>query len=461
MPTSSQTLYLNKNCKQVPPAVVARLLSEERSLYLNRTKNSKIIFEKTSNILPLGVPSSFQYYPPYPISIKSAQGAYLFDLDENKYLDLSMGFGALQIGHSHPQLIKDLTKTLEGGNLYVAPSDLSSKAAEVLSKRFNLEMVRFTNSGTESILYAIKVAKVFTQRNGLIKIEGGYHGGYDPSTVSTKPSLDLAGSEDSPNPVLTQGTTPGDVAVVPYNNPLALEKLLDENPNRFAALLIEPVLENIGIVLPDQDYLTKVRELTSKHGVLLIFDEVKTGLTASPNGAAPVFGVQPDLITLAKSIGGGIAVGAFGGKKEIMAKIVDQTATHFGTYNGNPLAMQAILTVDKILTPELISEAIARNNRTISHINSIIHSYQLPAHVLGFGTKGAVTWSPNQVRNYRDYKKIDFELAELNYLWNLNRGIITPPGLDDQWLISIQHNEKDTEYISQTFKTLAIALRSY
>ena len=453
-------LYLPKDPKKVSVDKVHQLLEKEKIYYLTKTAKSRINFNTSKETLPLGVPSTFQYWDPYPIAIKKASGAYLIDLDDQSYLDLSMGFGALQIGHNHPTLTKSIQSVLEDGLLYVSPSALASQAAKILTTRFNIDQVRFTNSGTESIMYAIRTAKVFTQRDGLLKIEGGYHGGFDPSTVSTKPNPEIAGSPDCIKPVTAPGTTPGDVTPIPYNNLNYLAKVLEANPTRYAALLIEPIMENIGIVLPDENYLTELHALLKKYGVLLIVDEVKTGYTAGPNGACALYGITPDLITLAKSIGGGIAVGAFGGKQEIMEKVTNNQSSHYGTYNGNTLASQAIITVDTILTPEILKQAQQRNIRTLFSINTIIENYQLPAHTVGFGSKGSVVWKPEQIRNYRDYKGINFELAELNWLWNINRNIITPPGLDEQWLVSIQHTDEDMQKLVDSFESLAVALRT-
>ncbi|MFM7089138.1 MAG: aspartate aminotransferase family protein [Candidatus Paceibacterota bacterium] len=456
-----ESLYLPKKSSPIEPSHAEKLLNIEREKYLLNTKNSKKLYQQSKDTSPLGVPSSFQYWHPYALGIKSAKGAYVTDMDSRVCLDLSMGFGALQVGHSDPRLITALTETLNNGVLYVSPSTLTMKAAQTITSRFNIDMVRFTNSGTEAVMYAIKLAKTYTKRKGLLKIEGGYHGGYDAANVSTKPELALAGNSDKPNAVHSPYSEPGDVTVIPYNDIHSLQTQLQANPERYAALLMEPVLENIAISLPDENYLKEVRELTEKYGVLLILDEIKTGLTAGPKGASFIYGIEPDILTLAKSIGGGLPVGAFGGKSEIFALIESNHFPHYGTYNGNALAMQAVITVNDILTEESIKSSQALNARTITHINSIIQNYQLPAHVLGFGTKGCVTWSTTQVRNYRDYKNTNFTLSELHWLWNLNRQILTPPGLDEQWLVSHAHRDDDMLKMVNSFEELASSLRNY
>jgi glutamate-1-semialdehyde 2,1-aminomutase len=224
--------------------------------------------------------------------------------------------------------------------------------------------------------------------------------------------------------------------------------------------MVEPIIENLSIILPDEGYLQGVRALCDKYKVALIFDEVKSGLTAGVAGAAKRVGVKPDLITLAKSIGGGLPVAAFAGKKEYMQTVVDGRMAHFGTYNGNPLVMAAVIAVDEIATVEALDAAEKINNDTLDQMDAIIDEYALPAHTVGFGVKGAVIWSPTPVRNYRDFKATDFGIAELSWLWGINRGIITPPGLDEQWLVSFSHTQKDMNKMVESFRELAKALRN-
>jgi glutamate-1-semialdehyde 2,1-aminomutase len=213
-------------------------------------------------------------------------------------------------------------------------------------------------------------------------------------------------------------------------------------------------------VLPDEGYLEKVRQLCDQYNIVLIFDEVKTGLTAGHQGAAQRLKVKPDLITIAKSIGGGVPVAAFGGKKEIMESITNGNMAHFGTFNGNPLAMAGIRAMDAIATKKNLDKAEKLNLQALTRITEIIEEYELPAHTVGFGVKGCVTWATTPVRNYRDYKATDFQVAEFSWLWSLNRGIITPPGLDEQWLISLAHEQNEIDVLVENFQEMAVALRS-
>ena len=451
VPTTSKPLNESK---------LDSLLKQEWSKFTNDTGISEKESLLASKVTPLGVASSFQHWTPYPISIASAKGAWMTDVDGRKLLDLSMGFGAILAGHLNPVVVQEIKDSLSDGMLFVTPSPITRDASERICTRFGLDMVRFTNSGTESTMYATRLARVYSGKNAIVKLEGGYHGSFDPLMVSAKPSLDKAGDPNSPNAVSQPGTTAGEVYVVPFNNLEALEKVFTQHHKDIACFILEPVLENIAIVLPDEGYLEGVRALCDKFNIVLIFDEVKTGLTAGPQGAAQRLGVKPDLITIAKSIGGGVPVAAFGGKKEIMDAITTGQMTHFGTFNGNPLAMAGVRAMDKISTPETLKSSEGFNLKALNKINETIGEFELPAHTVGFGVKGCVTWSTTPVRNYRDYKATDFKVSELSWLWSMNRGIITPPGLDEQWLISFAHGQDEIDVLTEDFRQMASALRS-
>jgi len=357
-------------------------------------------------------------------------------------------------------VIAAVSQALETGTLFVTPSPSATDAAERFQRRFGLDQLRFANSGTEATMYALRTARAYTNRKAIIKIEGGYHGGYDALQVSVKPSVAEAGPEEAPIPVTPFEVEAGTVHVVPYNDLPRLEQLFAEHGSEVACVFMEPVLENIGIVVPDAGYLAAVRALCDAHGALLVFDEVKTGLTAGPQGASQRLGVIPDLVALAKSIGGGLPLAAFGGKADVMACITDQRMPHFGTYNGNPLVMAAAVAVDEIATEEALAAAEALNVGALEQMNAIIAEHDLPAHTVGFGVKGAVTWAATPVRNYRDYKRTDFGVAELSWLWGVNRGVLTPPGLDEQWLVSLAHTADDMGILVGEFTELAEALRA-
>jgi len=445
---------------EIPPERVAALLKSEWELFTKQTGKSAEESKRSFKSLPLGVTSSFQHWDPYPISIVSAKGAWMTDVDGRELLDLSMGFGAMLAGHLNPTVVEEVKASLETGMLFVTPSPISTDAAERICHRFVIDQVRFTNSGTESTMYAVRTARAATGKDGIVKVEGGYHGSYDPFVVSAKPPVDEIGDASDPIAHVPAGIVPGDIYVVSYNDADSLERIFEKNASKIACFIVEPVMENLGIVLPDAGYLERVRELCDEYNVVLIFDEVKTGLTAGHQGAAQRLGVIPDLITLAKSIGGGLTLAAFGGKKKYMDFVTNGKMAHFGTFNGNPLAMAGVRAVDKICTKETLAAAEAFNQQALDRINEIIDEYQLPAHTVGFGVKGCITWRTTPLRNYRDYKETDFAIAELSWLFSLNRGIITPPGLDEQWLISLAHGQKEVDLLVEDFRAFAQALRA-
>jgi glutamate-1-semialdehyde 2,1-aminomutase len=431
-----------------------RITARELRVYIDRTHGSQRATERARKVMPLGVPSSFQAYDPHPIVVHKAQDAWMEDVDGNRYVDYDMGYGALFAGHCHPAVRAAIERQLDDGTLYVTPCESNAEVAELLGERYGLPMWRFTNSGTEATMDAIRVARGVTGREKIVKVEGGYHGHHDEVMISMKPSLDKAGPADRPIPVpSTAGITAavlGDTLVIPYNDAAALERVLAEHD--VAAFIVEPVMENIGICLPHLGYLQAVREITRRYGTMLIFDEVKTGITAGWGGATGVLGVKPDLVALAKSIGGGLPIGAFGGTRECMDQITSGRVLHLGTYNGNPLCMAAARAVlAEVCTPAATQATVDRNTRLVSACQQIIDRAGLPAHTVQFGAKGCVTWAPERIRNYRDYKATDFDLAFSQWIHGINRGVLLPPGLDEQWLISVLHSDHDAMVYAEVF----------
>ena len=430
------------------------ITARERAVYSERTKRSQTATERARKVMPAGVPSSFQAYEPWPVVVKHAAGSRMIDVDDNVYVDYDMGFGALFAGHMNPHVRRAVEEQLDNGSLYVTPCELDAEVCELLAERFGQPMWRPTNSGTEATHDAIRLSRGVTGRERIVKVEGGYHGHHDEVMISNKPALDLAGPADRPNSIPSSlGITKRvveDVTVIPYNDPEALERALQGGD--VACFIVEPVMQNIGICMPQPGYLEAVREITERYGTLLIFDEVKTGITAGYGGASGYFGVKPDLVTLAKSIGGGFPVGAFGGKAEYMGLISDGRVVHLGTYNGNPLVMAAArATLAEACTREAQESTIARNARLVDACQAIIERSGIPAHTVRFGAKGCVTWSPEPVRNYRDYKATDFDLAFAQWIHSINRGVLLPPGLDDQWLVSLMHDDADAMRGAEVF----------
>lgn len=447
-------------------SIIERLLQDEYDRFSVNHPRSARAHQAALARLPLGVGSSIQAFDPFPVTITRADGPFVWDTDSHRYLDLNMGFGALLVGHRHPRVMRALEEQLELGTLFVAPSLQAEKAASMLAERFGHPLWRFTSSGTESVMTAVRLARAYTRRRLLVKVEGGYHGHADPVLVSGKPSPATWGPASRPNAVADSAGVPDsvlhDTVVVPFNDPDALERAFLRHEGEVAAFLVEPVMENAGIILPSDGYLAKVRALCDRFGVLLIFDEVKTGLTASWSGASGLYGVTPDIVCLAKSIGGGVPVGAFGGREDVMRSIGVSVA-HHGTYNANPLVLAAVIATLESTTPEALAITHRINEEFASSVRTLLDTVQdlVPTTVSTIGSKGSVTFSATPPVTYRDWKNSDLLAAELFWLFSTNRGVLTPPGLDEQWLISTAHTFGALDvYLNQLEELVGVLRRS-
>ncbi len=338
--------------------------------------------------MPLGVASSFQTYDPYPLFMTDARGSRIWDADGNEYIDFDMAFGVLAAGHSHPLVAEALQRRVANGTCYTFPVEDGVALAEEIKQRFGIDLVRFSNSGTEATMDAIRVARGFTGREKVLKFEGGYHGHHDDVLISIQPPREAMGPADSPSSVPATAGLPrsrlAETIVAPFNQADTLAAILEANRDEIAAIIVEPVQFNIGVAPPLPGFLERLRELATEHGIVLIFDEVKTGVVLAYGGATEYFRVQPDLICLAKSIGGGVPIGAFGGREEIMRSIeqvpqrdaagsgVEHSTlsggatrvAHLGTFNGNPLSVTAgLVTLDQGADPRRLP-APARHGRS-------------------------------------------------------------------------------------------------
>jgi glutamate-1-semialdehyde 2,1-aminomutase len=463
---------------------IADIGAREERAYRERTPRSAELFERAKESLPLGVASSFQAYEPYPLFMTDGRGSRIWDADGNEYVDYDMAFGVLAAGHSHPVLAEVLQHRVANGTCYTFPVEDSVILAEEIKQRFGCDLVRFSNSGTEATMDAIRVARGFTGREKIIKFEGGYHGHHDDVLVSIQPPRELMGPADAPASVPASAGLPRsrieETIVAPYNQPDALESILERHRGEIAAILIEPVQFNIGVVPPLPGYLERVRELATAHGAMLIFDEVKTGVVLAYGGATEWFGVKPDLFCLAKSIGGGVPIGAFGGRGEVMSVIerlpdrsTDPTTglahttipggatrvAHLGTFNGNPLSMAAgVAVLTRILTRDAYPRLHALADRLTSGCQQVVDEFGLPGYAINVGPKGCVMFTPGRVTNYRDFIGLDSELWAASFFYLANRGVLLPPGPDDQWTLSVQHTEAEVDAHVATFREFAAEL---
>ena len=441
--------------QQVRNDAVEALLAEELQRFIERTPESKKLFERASKSMPFGVASSFQAGDPYPIYLKSGKGSRVTDVDDNTYIDLHNGFGAMAAGHAYPAVKAAIEKAAATGTHFAATTEAAVALAEEIKRRFNLDKVRFTNSGTEATMDAVRLGRASAGRDILIKIEGSYHGHHDTVMYSITPSMDSSGPGERPWSVPFSRGIPAETAdslrVVPFNDVEALEQTLTEHEGKVGALIMEPVMMNIGIVLPQPGYLDKVRELCTKHGVVLIFDEVKTGVTIAAGGATEYYGVQPDLVCLAKSIGGGVTIGAFGGKGSIMDEIENGVAA-LGTFNGNPLSMAAgLATLTEVLTPDAYDHLRRLGTRLASGCQKALDDHGIVGVTIDLGCKGSILFRDKPVERYRDYNDIDDSMFDASWYWLINRGIFQTPGKEEQWTISVQHSEADIDEFIDVF----------
>jgi glutamate-1-semialdehyde 2,1-aminomutase len=440
---------------------VSALTEHMRTVYRERTARSGEYFRRASGVMPGGVPSQFQKNDPWPVYIERGSGAQVIDVDGNEYLDFHNGFGVMCVGHANPVIAAAVKARMDVGTHFAAPTEGSIIVAEELRRRWGLPLWRFTNSGTESTMDAVHLARGATGREILIKIEGSYHGHHDAVMISVKPPPHLMGDRDAPASIPYglgyPANTPELTRVVPFNDAEALSRTLESLRGQVAGVILEPAMMNINIVPPVDGYLERVRELTRDHGAVLIFDEVKTGAAVAAGGATELFGVTPDVVCLAKAICGGLPGGAIGMTEELGALIASGSVRQQGTFNGNPLVMAAAqATLLDVLTDEAYAMLHRFNEDLMAGCERIIAEYGLPAHTVGMGSKGCVVFSSEPIREYRDYlTKIHHELTNLAWLYHMNNGIFMTPGEDEEWTLSVLHTDEDLQRYLEVFETFA------
>jgi glutamate-1-semialdehyde 2,1-aminomutase len=439
-------------------------LEQEIATYEKRTPQSKVAHKKAEARLPLGVASNYRAYDPYPIFVRDGKGGHLRDIDGNEYIDFNLCFGALMAGHCHPAVMKAVQAKLGSGTMFGMPHDLEWELAEEICKRFPVEMVRFGNSGTECTMHAVRLARAATGRDKIIKMEGGYHGLHDSVLVSLKPKDSEVGDPKFPTSVPGGAGIPkatvANTLIAQFNDVAGIERLFAKHPGEIAAVIVEPIMMNVGILMPDEGYHQALREITRKNGALLIFDEVKTGAKLAYGGACEYFNIQPDIVCLAKSIGGGFSLAAFASTREVMGLISDHKVFHGGTYNTNPVAMAAgLATFREVLTRDAYAHVTKLNKKLVEGYNKELKSSGLQAYVVSAGANGALMFFEKRIRNYRDWLTADTELWRHYWFAMVNRGVLAQPyWWDEQWTISVAHTEADIDKHIAAFAEAAPAL---
>jgi glutamate-1-semialdehyde 2,1-aminomutase len=448
-------------------ARIRELSAREAARLDERTPGSAALFARADRVLSAGVASSYQLREPWPIYLERGQGPHVWDVDGNRMIDFHNGFGSMIQGHAHPAIGRAVGTRHELGTHFAAPTEDAVVVAEELVRRFGRPKWRYTNSGSESTMDAIRIARAFTGRDTVMKIFGSYHGHHDAVMVSIGVEYDRIGDHDHPAQLPYGGGIPQATVemTVPvhFNDAAAMERRiveLEREGRKPACLIMEAAMMNLGVVLPEPGYLDAVREITRRHGIVWIVDEVKTGLAIAAGGATERYAIEPDMITLAKTLGGGLPSGAIGGSEEIMRVVEDGTVFQVGTYNGNPLSMAAArASLLEVLTPAAYEHLALLNERIVAGCQRVVDDYRLPAYALGIGAKGCVTFATEQVVDYETFKAAqDVELTELAWLYNMNHGIFMTPGREEEWTLSVTHTAADVDHYVDVFAQLAAEL---
>jgi glutamate-1-semialdehyde 2,1-aminomutase len=418
---------------------------------MNQSKSDQL-FKEAQELLPGGVDSpvrAFRAVGGQPLFIARGEGPYLYDVDDNRFIDYVLSWGPLVLGHAHPGVVAELKRAVELGTSYGAPSPLELELARLVQSYMpGLQMLRFVNSGTEATMSALRLARAYTKRNKIIKFEGCYHGHADLLLVQAGSGVATLGLPDSPG--VPQATVQ-DTLVARYNDLASVQELFSHYPDEIAAVIIEPVAGNMGVVPPVDGFLSGLRELTSQHGALLIFDEVMTGFRVHPGGAQALYGIEPDLTTLGKVIGGGLPVGAYGGRREIMEMIAPSGPVYqAGTLSGNPLAMTAgIATLRLLQQPEMWNGMVRAAAELNRGIGAAARKAGVEVQQTCVGTMFTLFFTAEPVRDWPTAKLSDTLLFGRYFRSMLENGVYLAPSQFEAGFVSTAHG---ADIVAQTIE---------
>jgi glutamate-1-semialdehyde 2,1-aminomutase len=410
------------------------------------SSRSEQLFNRAKRILPGGVDSPVRYFEPYPFFAASARGSKLVTADHRTLTDYCMGYGAMFLGHSYGPVLDAVKAQMENGTLYCVPTELEIKLAELIAKAVPCaDMVRLVNTGSEATMNAIRLARAFTKKKKIIKFDGGYHGAHD--YVLVKAGSGAAGLPASEG-VLEEASA--QTIVTQYNDAAELERTIEKNRDDVACLIMEPVLANIGLVVPDKNYLSDVRKITQQNDVVLIFDEVVTGFRLAMGGASEFFGIRPDIATFAKALGNGFPVGAITGRREIMQQLAPIGRVYqASTFAGNPVSVSAAIAVLSVLfeakdsiypqvarSCDCIVEGLKEELEDIGEVNCTINS---------IGSMYQLFFSPEKVRDEQSAKRSDSSTFRRLFEELLKRNVFIPPSQFETCFVSYAHDEDDAD----------------
>ncbi|MCB0265953.1 MAG: glutamate-1-semialdehyde 2,1-aminomutase [Calditrichaeota bacterium] len=426
---------------------------------MRNTEKSKLLFQRAAKVLPGGVNSpvrAFKSVGGEPIFFERAEGAYLFDADGNKYIDYVGSWGPMIVGFSHPQVIDAIRETAQKAVSFGASTELEIDLAEkVIDMVPSIEMVRMVNSGTEATMSAIRLARGYTGRHKIIKFSGCYHGHADSFLIQAGSGATTLGVPNSP------GVTPGsaaDTLIAQFNNMTSVQRLIDENPAEIAAIIVEPIAGNMGLVLPKDNFLQQLRDVCTKSGIVLIFDEVMTGFRVARGGVQERYGVTPDMTTLGKIIGGGLPVGAYGGKKEIMEMVAPVGPVYqAGTLSGNPLAMRAGLETLKLIDQPGFYESLETKSAKLANgVRQNMEKLGVDFYQSRCGSMGCLFFYPEPVHDYETAVKSDTAAYGKYFNSLLQNGVYFAPAQFEAFFVSAAHSDDDIE---KTIEANFIALQ--
>jgi glutamate-1-semialdehyde 2,1-aminomutase len=444
------------------------------AIYQNKARYAKslALFESAQAVIAGGINSTaravWSGWDPYPLFAEEGHGSRLRDVDGNEYIDYLLGLGPMLLGHRPAKVTQAVIDAIQKhGTVFALPAaaeiDLARKMIAAVP---SLDQVRMCNTGTEAVLYALRLARTFTGRNKIIRFEGMYHGFSDGVYWSKHPGLNVAGPDREPVPVPQgPGLPPGideSLIILPWNDAAALREAIERQGHEIAAVLTEPIMCNTGCILPEPGYLEAMREITAKHGIVLIFDEVITGFRIALGGAQGYYGIKPDLSTFAKGLGCGFPVAALGGRKDIMALVADGTVSMAGTYAANVIAVAAgNAALDELSQPGMYERLYKVSDRLRFGLEKVFADAKIPAKVAGVGPVFQVWFSQQDIHNYRDAARhASHELFRIWWEGMLDRGVLFHPGAYENLFISFAHSEDDIDQTLAMARETAHAMRN-
>ncbi len=410
--------------------------SEILAEFKAKTRRSAELAERARHVMPGGDTRTVAYHAPYPLTVEHGSGCGFVDADGNEYIDVLNNYTSLIHGHAHPAVIAAVRDQLPKGTVYATAIGAQTRLAEIICERVaSVDMVRFTNSGTEATMNAVRAARAYTGRDLVVKMEGGYHGTYDDFEVSVHPSLAEAGEIDTPTPTIDARGVPkntvDNILVTPFNNIPAIERLIAERGHEIAAVIVEPLMGSAGMIPADREFLLALRQLSNVHGIQLIFDEVMT-FRLEAGGIQQHYGVRPDLTSFAKIIGGGFPVGAFGGRAEVMSMFDPSQPNpvwQSGTFNGNAITMVAGIAAMEHYPASEVSRINALGGLLRSGIDEALSARNVEGRTTGYGSFANIHFVDGPVRNYRDAAAGDQSLKRLLHLSLMLEGVFCAPRL--------------------------------